>query len=308
MERQWPISRRSTKRSLASVSRGSSGTSLDGMALFVGISFRSKSYEEKLTDCQIGCSHHDNFARSMPASWSSGYISPVIDSSLLGNISTFENEAAHPLADLRTQVAHWIRFERERSSIGRGHDSKRDGAIFVVWFSLWDLWYFSKGTKDEASEAVDRTMDTLFEQLDVIAEHSSSRMKVIVPEAIDPTFLPGWRAMRTGPFGSDQTADDQRNVVRLVKQWNEALDDRAATWEKGDLYISGTHEWLLDQLREQQLIVGKVSDSNGLGTNGSPWIDVQSGCVVTTNDHSSGLEKALKVVDRCPEPNKYLFW
>lgn len=277
------------------------------MALFIGTSFRSKSHEEKLTECQIGCGHHDNFARSMPASWSSGYISPVIDSSLLDNISAFQNEAAQPLADLRTQVAHWIRFERERSSVGR-HDFQREGAIFVIWFSLWDLWYFSKGTKDEASEAVDRTMDTLFEQLDVIAEHSASRMKVIVPEAIDPTFLPGWRAMRTGPFGSDQKADDQRNAVRLVKQWNAALDDRAATWEKGDLYISGIHEWLLDQLREQQLIVGKVSDSNGLGTNGSPWINVQSGCVVTTNDLSPELEEAPRGVDRCPEPNKYLFW
>lgn len=235
-------------------------------------------------------------------------MSPVIDSSLLDNISTFEYEAVYPLADLKTQVAQWIRFERERSSIGRGHDFKRDGAIFVVWFSLWDLWYFSKKTKDEASEAVDRTMDTLFEQLDVIAEHSSSRVRVIMPDAIDPTFLPGWRATRTGLFGSDRRADDQRNAVRLVKKWNKALDDRAATWKKGVLYISGAHKWLLDQLREQQLIARKLSDRNGLGTHGSPWIDVQSGCIVTTNDRSPDLGEAPRVVDRCPEPNKYLFW
>lgn len=257
----------------------------------------------------IACSQHDNFARSLPSSSGSGYINPMIDSSLLQNISHSENEGAQPLADLKTQVAHWIRFERERYPMGHPRDLERNGTIFTIWFSLWDLWYFSKGTKDEASEAVKRTMDTLFEQLDVIAEQWSSHVKVIIPEAIDPTFLPGWQAMRTGPFGSDQKADEQRNAVRLVEQWNKVLADRVFTWERGDVHISSTNEWLLDQVREQQLIVGALSDSNGLGTNGSPWINVQSGCIRTTHhDRSPELEKTHSGKDRCAEPHKYLFW
>lgn len=277
------------------------------MALFIGIGCGSEFYEEKLNDYQIRCSHHDNFARSLPSSLGSGYTSPMIDSSLLDDISNSENAGAQPLADLKTQVAHWIRFEREQST-GHPHNLEGDGTIFTIWFSLWDLWYFSKGTKDEASEAVNRTMDTLFEQLDVIAEHWSSRVKAIMLEAIDPTFLPGWQAMRTGPFGSDKKGDDQRNAVRLVRQWNKALIDRASTWEGGDLYISSTNEWLLDQVREQQLILGALSDNNGLGTNGSPWINVQSGCVGTNNDRSPESEKTHSGRDRCAEPNKYLFW
>lgn len=227
----------------------------------------------------------------------------MIDSSLLDNISNSENEGAQALADLKTQVAHWIRFEKGRHSVGRLHDLERDGTIFTIWFSLWDLWYFSKGTKEEASKAVNRTMDTLFEQLNVIAEQWPSRVKVIMPEAIDPTFLPGWQVLRTGPFGSDQKADDQRNAVRLVQQWNEALGDRAFAWERGDLYIFSTNEWLLNQVREQQLIVGALSDNNGLGTNGSPWINVQWGCVGTAHE-----QKTHDGRDRCAEPNKYLFW
>lgn len=244
----------------------------------------------------------------MPSSFSSGYAGSVIDSSLLVNISNSENDGFQPLRDLKTQVAQWIRFESERYSIGHPRDLEGEGTVFIIWFSLWDLWYSSKSTKDEASIAVNRTMDTLFEQLDMIAEHWSSRVRVIVPEAIDLTFLPGWQAMRTGPFGSDQKADDQRNAVRLVKQWNEALGDRASTWEMGDVYTSSTNEWLLDQVREQQLIVQTLSDRNGLGTNGSPWMNVQSGCVGTTNNRSLELESTHNGLDRCTEPNKYLFW
>lgn len=275
--------------------------------MFIGIIMGSEFYEETLTACQIGCSQHDNFARSLP-SLGSRYTSPVIDSSLLDGISNSETEEAQPLPDSKTQVAHWMRLEREQYSIAHPPDLERDRTIFTICFSLWDLWYFSKGTKEEASEAVNRTMDALFGQLDVIAEHWSSRVKVIMLEAIDPTFLPGWQATRTGPFGSDQKADDQRNAVCLVKQWNKALNDRASIWKRGDLYISRTNEWLLDQVREQQLILGALSDGNGLGKNGSPWINVQSGCVGKSNDHSPELEQARSGTDRCAEPNKYLFW
>lgn len=276
--------------------------------MFIGISCGLELYDETLTDCQIACSRHDNFARSLPPSLGSRYTNAVIDSSLLDDISNSENEGVQPLADLKTQVAQWIRFEKELSSIGDARDLERNGTIFTLWFSLWDLWYFSKGTDDEASEAVNRAMDALFEQLNVIAKHRSARVKVIMPEAIDPTFLPGWHAMRTGPFGSDQKADDQRNAVRLVKQWNEALNERASTWERGDLYISRTNEWLLDQVREQQLMLGSMSDSNGLGTNGSPWINVHSGCVRTIKHPSPQLKTTPSRIDRCADPNKYLFW
>lgn len=253
------------------------------------------------------CSPHHNFARSLPSTGASVYQGPVLDNSLLPDISVAENESVLLPADLKTQVAQWIRFEKEQHM---RHYLRRMGqeTIFTVWFSIWDIWHFSKSSRDEGSKAVAKAMDSLFEQLDVLVEHWPDGVKVIVPEAVDPTFLPGWQAMRTGPSGSDLKGDDQRNAVRLVNQWNQALGDRGHAWEKGQMFIYSTNEWLLNQVREQQLILGGMSDSNGLGKNESPWINVQAGCVGGTNGSRSELEKTRQDPARCAEPHKYLFW
>ena len=251
------------------------------------------------------CNPHHNFARSLPSTRASEYQGPVIDNSLSSNISIPEYESVPLVADLKTQVAQWIRFEKEQV-LGSHSRRMKQETIFTVWFSLWDIWHFSKGSKDEGSKAVAKAMDSLFEQLDILVEQWPYDVKVIVPEAIDPTFLPGWQAMRTGPSGSDSNGDDQRKAVRLVDQWNEALGDRGYAWERGQMFIYSTNEWLLDQVREQQLILGSVSDGNGLGKNGSPWINVQAGCVGSTS--RSELETTRQVATRCAEPHKYLFW
>ena len=192
----------------------------------------------------------------------------------------------------------------------RIRETERKGTIFTVWFSLWDLWYYSNKTRDEASKAIEETVDTLFEQLNEVAKQWSGEVKVVMPEAIDPTFLPGWTAMRTGPNGNDKTADDQRNAVRLVEQWNAALDDKASRWDRGQLYIYNTNEWLLDQVREQQLVVGDMSDHNGLGRAGSPWDNVQAGCLGSTSrtNSSASSPQTDAGVGRCADPSRYLFW
>ena len=192
----------------------------------------------------------------------------------------------------------------------RIRETERKGTIFTVWFSLWDLWYYSNKTKHEASRAIEETVDTLFEQLDEVAQHWRGEVKVVIPEAIDLTFLPGWITTRTGPSGNDKTGDDQRNAVRLVQQWNDALDNKASKWERGQLYIYNTNEWLLDQVREKQLVQGDLSDHNGLGRAGSPWDNVQAGCLGSTsksNDSYSSVQTSEGMA-RCTDPSRYLFW
>lgn len=208
------------------------------------------------------------------------------------------------LSDLRSQVAQWLRFEKKQYMSSRLREKEKRGTIFTVWFSLWDIWYYSQLNGDDAAEAVRQSVDSLFEQLNIIADNWPSGAKMILPEAMDPTFLPGWSMRRTGPAGSDHSADDQRNAIQLVKQWNAALDQKASDWRKGQIYIYNTNEWMLDQVREAQLVIGDMSDHNGLGKNGSPWSSVQSGCV------GSGESPLLSATGpaRCPEPQKYLFW
>lgn len=258
----------------------------------------------------ISCTHHDNFARSLPYSWIEGYKGAVVDSELLNKTFNHGKEAEEPLADLKTQIQQWIKFEKKQYMSSRIRESERKGTIFTVWFSLWDLWYYSRKTKDEASKAVEQTVDKLFEQLNEVAKNWEGNLKVVMPEAIDPTFLPGWVAMRTGPNGNDQNADDQRTAVSLVQQWNAALDHKASSWDRGQLYIYNTNEWLLDQVREQQLVVNDMADHNGLGQAGSPWDNVVDGCLGSNvkGNTSSSLPETNTGVARCKNPSKYLFW
>lgn len=201
-----------------------------------------------------------------------------------------------------------VREEATLSS--RIRETEKKGTIFTVWFPLWDLWYYSGKSKDEGSKAVEQAVEKLFEQLNEVAKHWRDGVKVVMPEAIDPTFLPGWVALRTGPNGNDQNADDQRNAVRLVQQWNAALDNKASSWDKGQLYIYNTNEWLLDQVREQQLVSSDMADHNGLGQTGSPWDNVEEGCLGSKvkGNSSSTLPETNSGVGRCKDPSKYLFW
>ena len=270
-----------------------------------------------LTDIQISCTHHDNFARSLPYAWDSGYSGAVVDSNLLNstvsNTTSWNNaaftdiELAEPLADLETQVQHWLTFEKKQYANSRVSEIERRGTVFVVWFSLWDLWYYSKNPLAEAEAAVTKTMDALFDQIDVIAENWPSKLKIIIPEAIDTTFLPGWHTMRTGPRGSDPHGEHQRNAILLVEQWNRALDMRAVRWRRGSMYIYSTNEWLLDQLREQQLSTAHLRDANGMGANQSPWSNVRSGCVAS-NYKAYDVLGEDPTAGRCSDPATYLFW
>ena len=281
------------------------------------VSFCCTPGDQLLIYMQINCTHHDNFARSLRNAWDNRHSGAVVDSVLLN--STMSNimlsnstsitdiELAEPLADLKTQIQHWLEFEKGQFGNSRVSKVERRGTVFVVWFSLWDLWYYSQKTLAEAEAAVTKTMDVLFEQLDVISENWPLEMKVIVPEAIDITFLPGWHTMRTGPRGSDPRGEIQRSAILLVEQWNRALDMRAIRWRGGSMYIYSTNEWLLDQVREQQLSAAHLRDANGNGANPSPWSNVRSGCVASRYKAYDVLGED-STTNICSDPATYLFW
>ena len=283
--------------------------------LCFAVNLPTRTRRPRLTIKQISCAHHDNFARSSAKSLDDRYTGAVVDSSLLDVTlanKTSVNETAtaayklgfgEPLADLKTQVQQWLKFEKQQYASSRVSQLERSGTVFTMWFSLWDLWYYSERDLDDAESAVTRTMDSLFEQLDVIADNWPSDIKVILPEAIDATFLPGWHTIRTGPNGSDPNADTQRSAVMLVEQWNQALDMQAGRWERGSVYIYNTNEWLLDQVREQQLYEAQLSDANGMGATKPPWANVRSGCVQINK-----TEGDLTAAVQCSNPKEYLFW
>lgn len=208
-----------------------------------------------------------------------------------------------PLADLKTQIQEWLDFEKKQYATDRVSQSERNGTIFTMWFSLWDLWYISMMNISDAEIAITRTVDTLFAQLDMIADNWPAETKVIMPEAVDVTFLPGWHSVRTGPHGSDTHGENLRNAVLLVELWNQALDLRAAHWQGGSMYIYNTNAWLLDQVREQQLCQSHLTDANGLGATKSPWTNVRSACIANNKEKGDSAG-----IVQCSDPNTYLFW
>lgn len=221
----------------------------------------------------------------------------MLDAVNSNNTSTPDFKPAEPLADLETQIRQWLRFEKQQYGTSRVSEVERNGTVFTMWFSLWDLWYYSEKDMADAQYAVTKAIDILFEQLDVIAENWPSEMKIIMPEAIDATFLPRWSAHRTGPRGSDPHGEAQRRAVLLVEQWNRALDMRATRWQGGSMYIYNTNEWLLDQLREQQMFQAQLRVAK------SPWTNVRTGCIESSKAKGDAAGSV-----RCSDPTKYLFW
>lgn len=270
-----------------------------------------------LTGIEMSCAHHDNFARAMMYSWTTGSRESLIDNSILNstwmNVSTTGHPSFHPqdlgepIEDLKTQIQQWLRFERQQFGTSRVQEAERKGTVFALWFSLWNLWSYSGGDSSNGQAAVGKAMDAQFEQMDLLADNWPMELQIIIPDAIDITFLPAWQQMRTGPTGSDPHAEDQRNAILLVEQWNRALDVRATRWKKGKIYIYNTNHWFLGQLRDEQLFSQKLVDANGLGVNPSPWNNVKLGCVGNSDKSHTGSHE-VEPIRRCSDPTTYLFW
>lgn len=247
--------------------------------------------------------------KSPPASELRG---AVIDSSLLNSSWMAQKRVNHasmiqevditePVSDLRAQIQQWLAFEKTQYGKDRSKEAEKQRTVFSLWFSSWELWYYSGGVHANAQIAVTKSMDTLFEQLDLLADNWTSDPKIILLDACDLTFLPSWRKLRTGPYGLDPLAEDQRNAVLLVEQWNLALNKRASRWNKGQIHVHNTNDWFLNQLRVDQLDKAKVRHAQGLG---SSWRDVRVGCLGSKESPSENNNNGL----RCSDPNSYLFW
>lgn len=250
----------------------------------------------------MSCTHHDNFARRDAVVDRHQFNETMLRTNNLNDSLNAGFKLFEPIEDLASQIQEWLKFETQLYGTSRVGELERNGTIFTVWFSLWDLWYYSEKNTIDAQYAVTETIDMLFKHLDVIADNWPSHMRVIVPEAIDPTFLPLWHRLRTGPRGSDPYGETQRNAVLLVKQWNQALDRKALRWQRGSMYIYNTNEWLVDQVRGQQLFADRLSDANGVGSTQSPWSNVRVGCTRSSNDNDDVVG-----AERCSDPNTYLF-
>lgn len=209
--------------------------------------------------------------------------------------------------DLKAQVQQWLHSEKTQSRTDRAQTAEDSDATFIVWFSLWDIWYISSLELSVARSAVRNVLDALFQQLDLIADNWVHDLKIILPQAIDVTFLPLWHGTRTGPAGGDRWADDQRKAVLLVDQWNTELRRRARHWKKGELYVYDAHEWLLQQILSQELLSQRLAGGTATQAQDESWTDVRNGCMGIGSIEGKGKAVGRRAV-RCQNPVDYLFW
>lgn len=80
--------------------------------------------------------------------------------------------------DLRTQVTTWI--EAEKKSRDAGIKQERS-SMFTVFFGVNDVWKYSGYNRMDGVAAVDASLDSMFEQLDVVDEHWPDPIQVLVP-------------------------------------------------------------------------------------------------------------------------------
>jgi HMG box factor len=172
--------------------------------------------------------------------------------------------------------------------------TRQEATIFVVSFGVWDIWSLISKDYDTAKESVERRIATVITQLDLLAKHwnSESELKVIVTQAVDVTFLPGY----------EQADTDYKDTVRTVELWNKKLREAATAWEGGTVYLFDMNGWMVDRIRDWQLYAAGIEEENGLGKNEQGWENVVEPCV------ESGFRVMMSKGKACEEPGRYLFW
>lgn len=190
-----------------------------------------KRWTEVLCD-EIVCDSLENFARSWPYPEGDARFGAVIHNDMYrsatfkANVTYLTDEQLLP--DLGLQVQQWIKYEQNR----RYRDAEEeDEIVFAVFFGMWDVWQYALLGHNDAQTAVSTSIDWLFRQLDIIAEHSPSPPRFVVPGLWDLTFTPRFRHSLTMQEKAAFFSREGHKVVYMVKFWNLELIKRARTWQ-----------------------------------------------------------------------------
>jgi hypothetical protein len=230
-------------------------------------------------------------------------VGSVIDSDILANLTTGKRKGTLALFDFKTQVQQFIKFEKEKPYTQRHSRKGSEWTIFTVFFGVWDLLEYSTLEQDDALRAINHSIEELFHNLELLADHIEGPLKVVIPKLMDITFLPHFADKKTS--ASDAFAQDQHQSVFLWAYWNTVLSDTAVEWERGDLYIPDLNGIIMHEVRAKQLYSTHVSDATGRGKQVPLFDEVERPCLTLKGDNSN-LQAAD--VEKCFNPTRHLFW
>ncbi|PYH45253.1 uncharacterized protein BP01DRAFT_365730 [Aspergillus saccharolyticus JOP 1030-1] len=248
--------------------------------------------------CSSFSCHHENLAETAK-SLSGNYIGSVVDNSELSG--SLLHLYKSPLADLKAQVSHWLAAETEamQAMSAEAIGNRQNRTIVILSFGVWDLWNVVGKTYKEATQSIDHTLDVILDQLNLLAElWGDNDLKLILTLTPDVTFLPAFRVQ------AEQHKAKQKDAVSMSDYWNQHLRQRADGWGNGTIYLFDTNAFLADQIRDWQLFVAGIEETNGLGKNEDPgWENVEDACV-----QSSQQWMVTSETKQCDRPEKFLFW
>lgn len=216
-------------------------------------------------------------------------------------VKTTQNESAllGLLPDLKAQVQHWLRWE-ERKAVKATDDESEEETIFAISFGFYDIFQYGILDVGDAQNAITQSMLVLFQQLDIIAEHSSSAPQVLIAGLWDVTFAPHFQSLSLSENNTTpHFGEAEHKMIYLINYWNSALIQTSMTWNKGDVFYLNWQNWVMDQIRITQLHDLKIVDSSGNGKETVIFDDVTNPCLpISSADDSTA----------CARPERNLFW
>jgi hypothetical protein len=207
-------------------------------------------------------------------------------------------------ADFKTQVQQFLAYEKESYSVSQRFHTGDHWTIFTVFFGLWEILSFSTLEKDFAILAIDNSVAELFRQLDLLAAHALTPIKIIVPRMVDITFLSRFKEIENDEGGQYARAQHQR--VFLMTYWNAILHRGAMQWQKGDIFMPDSNAVFMEQVREKQLHFAQPSDASGSGRSMPLSEYVEQPCLTMLSDDRTPNPQAD--VGKCSDPTLHLFW
>ncbi|KAF2689064.1 hypothetical protein K458DRAFT_383729 [Lentithecium fluviatile CBS 122367] len=255
----------------------------------------------------LNCDFIDNYARSIPANVEMNTVGSVVAADVFANATREGRNETLVLFDFQTQVQQFIAFEEEtrRRQIPDGVRKVDEWTVFTVFFGIWDLLEYSMLEKEAAIHAIDRSVDELMYNLDILADHVVGPVKVVMPKLVDVTFLP--RYSNKKDKSATIFAQSQHQAVFLWTYWNMVLTRAANEWGNGDLFMPDLHGMIVNQVRSKQLYSKQISDATGWGKQTPLFDEVEQPCLAPKTDGSTGDLQAA-AVEKCSNPANHLFW
>lgn len=259
-----------------------------------------RAMAKSLTTLQISCTHK-TFAQPKVIA-DIGQPGALVDNGLHRNKNfSLTPEEGEP-TDLKAQIKEWNGekdLETKQVSDSQGPTSSNE-TMFVFDFGLFDIWQAAVIEPSNGEYIVKASIDIIFQALDYLDNIKQERttVKAILPLVIDITFLPAY------PKGIEVT----KHTHAFLKLWNDQLTEQAEAWEKGDLYLYDTNNFMIDSIRDRQMkaVNHEARDAKPVSVEQQPaFVDVSTTCLGPAPGDTVA-DATGNVV--CQSPDDYLFW